>query len=80
MMLKDKTQVVEQSMTCNTPRWPLLRLDRRSEKPPLINQLVTSSPSNYMIAPTPIALMATPNHFYHMGPRRLWLRVYVSWE
>ena len=51
-MLKDRTQVVEQSMTYNTPLWPFLGLDGRSERPTPINRLVTSSPSNYMIAPT----------------------------
>ena len=80
VMLKDGVMVDEQSMTCNTPLRPLLRLDGRLERPPPINRLVTSSPSTYMIAPNPIALMAIPNPFYHMGARRRWLRVYVSWE
>ena len=34
MMLKDGILVAEQSMTCNTPPWPLLELDGRSERPP----------------------------------------------
>ena len=48
-MLKDGTQVPEQSMTCKTPLWRLLGLDGRSERPPPINRLVMSSPSTYMI-------------------------------
>ena len=52
MMLKNGIQVAEQSMTCNTPLWPFLGLDGRSERPPPINRLVTSSPSTYMIFST----------------------------
>ena len=55
-MLKDGTQVGEQSMTCNTPLKSLLRLEGRAERPHPINWLVTSSPSIYMIAPTLLPL------------------------
>ena len=63
VMLKDGTQVAEQSMTCNTPLRPVLRLDGRSERPPLINRLVTSSLSTYMIAPTLLPLWQAPTLF-----------------
>ena len=63
VMLNDRTQVDEQSMTCNPPLRPLLRLDGPSERPPLINRLVTPSPSTYMIAPKLIAILATPTLF-----------------
>ena len=63
VMLKDRTQVVGQFMTCNTPLWPYLGLDWRSERPPTINRLVTSSPSTYMIAPTLLPLWQSPTLF-----------------
>ena len=63
VMLKDRTQVVEHSMTCNTPLWLFLGLDGRSERPPPINRLVTSSPSTYMIAPTLLPLWQPPTLF-----------------
>ena len=63
VMLKDGVLVDELSMTCNTPLRPLLRLDGRSETPPPINQLVTSSPSTYMIAPTLLPLWQSPTIF-----------------
>ena len=56
VMLKDGVMVDEQSMTCNTPPITLLRIDGRSKRPLPINQLVTSSPSTYMIAPTLLLL------------------------
>ena len=59
VMLRDGILVVEQTMTCNTPPWPLLELDGRLERPPPINRLVTSSLSTYD-CPVPIALIADP--------------------
>ena len=52
VMLKAGVMVDEQSMTCNTPLRPLLRLEGLSETPPPINRLVASGPSTYMIVPT----------------------------
>ena len=63
VMLKDRTQVDEQFMTCDTPLWPYLRLDGRSERPPPINRLATSSPSTYMIGPTLLPLWQSPTLF-----------------
>ena len=68
VMLKDGTQVAEQSMTCNTPLRLLLKLDGRSQKPSPINWLVTSSSCTYIIVPT---LLANPKHFYHICDRRV---------
>ena len=62
-MLKDRTQVDEQPMTCNIPLWHFLGLDGRSERPPPINRLATSSPSTYMIAPTLLPLWQSPTLF-----------------
>ena len=59
VMLRDGVLVAEQSMTRNTPPWPLLELDGRSERPPPINRLVTSTSSTYD-CPDPIALIANP--------------------
>ena len=63
VMLKDGVMVDEQSMTCNTPLRPLLRLDGRSERPHPINRLVISSPSTYMIAPTLLPSWQAPTLF-----------------
>ena len=63
VMLKDRTRVDEQFMTCNTPLWPYLRLDGRPERLPPINQLVTSSPSTYMIFPILLPLWQAPTLF-----------------
>ena len=43
VMHEDGILVAERSMTCNTPLWPLLGLDGRSEGPDLINRLVMSA-------------------------------------
>ena len=51
------------SSPCNTPLRPLIRLDGRSERPPPINRLVTSSPSTYMIFPTLLPLWQAPTLF-----------------
>ena len=47
----------------SSPLRPLLRLDGRSERPLLINRLVTSSPSTYMSAPTLLPLWQSPTLF-----------------
>ena len=52
IMVKGGILVVEQSMTCNTPLWPILRLNEWLG----INQLVISSPSTYTIVPTLLPL------------------------
>ena len=64
LRVKDRTQVVEQSMICNNPLWSFLGLDGRLERSPSINRLVTSSHSTYMIFPTLLPLWQSPTNLF----------------